>query len=76
MKLVGCRLKETEFEGKKYEKYECHCVDDRPLKGFEGSRVYVYEVRPNILDPDFEFQIGGNYDFVSDDGKITAVFEV
>ena len=76
MKLVGIKYKETEFEGKKYPKYECHLVDNRRLPGMTGATVLVYDVRPSILDDNFGFVIGGEYDFVIDEGKVIAVFEV
>lgn len=75
MNLVGIKYKETEFEGKKYPKYECHCVDHRKFPGMTGSTVVVYEVRCSVLEDDFEFVLGGDYDFVCEDGKVIAVFD-
>ena len=75
MKLVGIKYKETEFEGKKYPKYECHLVDNRRLPGMTGSSVFVYDVKPSVLEEDFAFVIGGEYDFVIDEGKVVAVFD-
>ena len=75
MKLVGIKYKETEFEGKKYPKYECHLVDNRRLPGMTGATVLVYDVKPSILEENFAFVIGGEYDFVIDEGKVIAVFD-
>ncbi len=75
MKLVGIKYKETEFEGKKYPKYECHLVDNRRLPGMTGATVLVYDVKPSILEENFTFVIGGEYDFVIDEGKVIAVFD-
>lgn len=75
MKLVGIKYKETEFEGKKYPKYECHLIDNRRLPGMTGATVLVYDVKTSVLEDDFAFVIGGEYDFVIDEGKVIAVFE-
>ena len=75
MKLVGIKYKETEFDGKKYPKYECHLVDNRRLPGMTGSSVFVYDVKPSVLEEEFAFAIGGEYDFVIDEGKVVAVFD-
>lgn len=76
MKLVGIKYKEWKSDdGKTYPKYECHLVDNRRLPGMTGATVLVYDVRPAILDDNFGFVIGGEYDFVIDEGKVIAVFE-
>ena len=77
MKLIGIIYKEAEFEGKKFPKYLCQCVDNRRFPGLTGSRVHEYEVKPAVLEKDFEFSIDAEYDFAfDDDGKVIGVFEV
>lgn len=77
MQLIGIIYKETEFEGKRYGKYFCQCVDSRRFPGLTGKRVHVYEVKPNALEKDFEFKIDSEYDFAFDDeGKVIGVFEI
>lgn len=77
MKLVGVIYKETEFEGKKYPKYFCQCVDSRRFPGLTGERVHEYPVRASVLEKDFSFAVGGEYDFAFDDqGNVIGVFEM
>lgn len=76
MKLVGIKYKETEFEGKKYPKYECHLLDNRRLPQMTGATCVVYDVPLRVLEDDFTFVINGEYDFVFDDGKVIAVFDI
>lgn len=76
MELVGIRLVKTTFEGQTFEKYECHLLDKRRLPGMTGSSVHVYDVRMKALEDDFCFEIGKKYDFIFDDGKVVAVYEV
>lgn len=76
MKLVGIRLVKSTFEGQTYEKYECHLLDSRRLPGMTGQAVHQYDVRMKALEDDFAFEIGKNYDFVFEDGKVVAVYEV
>lgn len=76
MKLVGIRYKETEFEGKRYAKYECHFTDERKLPGLEGIRVQQIDIRPAMLDENFEFVVGNEYEVERDEkGKVIAVWE-
>lgn len=74
MTLVGIKYKETEFEGKKYPKYECHFLEKRRLPGMTGSTCVVHDIRTSVLEDDFEFIIGGDYDIIVDEGKVIAVF--
>lgn len=74
MKLVGIKYKETEFEGKKYPKYECHFLENRRLPGMTGATCIVHDIRTSVLEDDFEFIVGGDYDVIIDDGKVIAVF--
>lgn len=76
MKLVGIKYKEWKNDqGIVFPKYECHLVDNRRLPGMTGASVFVYDVSPKILEEDFAFVIGGEYDFVMDEGKVVAVFD-
>lgn len=74
MKLVGIKYKETEFDGKKFPKYECHFLDSRRLPGMTGSTCLVYDIKLKVLEDDFEFVVGGDYDIVIDEGQVIAVF--
>lgn len=76
MQLVGIRLVKSTFEGQTFEKYECHLLDKRKLPGMAGHAVHVYDVRAKAMEDDFSFEVGKNYDFMFEDGKVVAVFEV
>lgn len=76
MELVGIKLVETVFEGNTYKKYECHLIDRRKKPGVTGATVHVYDVRMKVLEDGFAFKIGGKYDFLFDEGKVVAVYEV